>query len=972
MATVGGVTVLANAPSGSTAPDSISVGGGFTWVAYTNGADSTGLSGSSTVVQYDSAGNVVHSYTVAGYVDGLKYDPFTGKVWALQNQDGNSTLSLIDPTTNTLSAPLSYSPSSATRGYDDVVFTANAVFLSYTNPPGTSGDATIVSLDQGNNPSGTLTTTTVLTDSMTGTNTVTGQTGQPVPETDPDSLKLGPEGDLLFSSGNDGALIDVDNPGSAGQEVSFTPVQGVTPGNAGLDDMVQPAVTSGTFLIADTADNRVLSVHITNLNLSDYYGSVGSLSAFGELDPTTGVFTPLVSAANAPGGTFGSPHGVEFIPDVSPYSFQTLNNNADLTFNQLLGINNAGTIAGYFGIGQTPATPNAPPNKGYTLAPPYTQASYTNENFPGSAQTQVVGINSFGLTVGFWVDNNTAFDNFGFVDNGGAFTSVVDPNTPAVAGAVNQLLGVNDLGEAAGFYVDANGNSNGYIYDIATATFTPVTISGATSVTATGINNEGVISGFETLTGGAVDGFIDNNGSITTLTGPAGATLTEAFGLNNEGQVVGEYTDGNGNTHGFVYNVATGVYTTIDDPNATPSTPGAATMTVVNGINDLGQLVGFYLDANGNTDGMLAAIPGTIATITNPTAGSKILMPAGYGGVILQGNNSVTLTDSGTGNALLQGNQGNDTITATGASDTLIGGNGNNVIAGAGGTNVFSLGGGQNLVFSSGTDRITSGGGADTIFASSSVTFLGASAGSLTFISGAGSNTLLTGGEAATIFGGTGNGSVVFAGSGRTEYIGGSGSAEFVGGSGSATVFGGSGNDVIFAGPGGGVFVGQANTSNEIVAAGGPSTVVANAGNSAFLGGSASNVALAGAGNVTLDGSASSGNDAFFAGSGNDQISGGSGKDAIFAGTGSATMSGGGGGTFFGFVNGLAGGTDVITNFKLGTDIVGLTGYGSGEVTTALNGATVADGSTTITLTDGTHIAFLGVTNLTSSAFVSS
>ena len=33
------------------------------------------------------------------------------------------------------------------------------------------------------------------------------------------------------------------------------------------------------------------------------------------------------------------------------YTFQTLNNNADPTFNQLLGINNAGTIAGYFGSG---------------------------------------------------------------------------------------------------------------------------------------------------------------------------------------------------------------------------------------------------------------------------------------------------------------------------------------------------------------------------------------------------------------------------------------------------------------------------------------------------------------------------------------------------------------------------------------------------------------------------------------------
>src|ERR1035441_7138336 len=71
------------------------------------------------------------------------------------------------------------------------------------------------------------------------------------------------------------------------------------------------------------------------------------------------------------------------------YNFQTLNNNADPTFNQLLGINNSQTIVGYFGSGSATA-----PNKGYSLAPLYTQANYTNENFPGSVQTQVVGINN--------------------------------------------------------------------------------------------------------------------------------------------------------------------------------------------------------------------------------------------------------------------------------------------------------------------------------------------------------------------------------------------------------------------------------------------------------------------------------------------------------------------------------------------------------------------------------------------------
>ena len=37
----------------------------------------------------------------------------------------------------------------------------------------------------------------------------------------------------------------------------------------------------------------------------------------------------------------------------------------------------------------------------------------------------------------------------------------------------------------------------------------------------------------------------------------------------------------------------------MDDPN------GLGT-TTINGVNDLGQLVGFYVDANGNTDGFVA------------------------------------------------------------------------------------------------------------------------------------------------------------------------------------------------------------------------------------------------------------------------------------------------------------------------------------------------------------------------------
>ncbi|MBV8966950.1 MAG: hypothetical protein JO191_12335, partial [Mycobacteriaceae bacterium] len=252
------------------------------------------------------SGHIVHSYDIAGSVDGLKYDPATEMLWALQNQDGNSTLTLINPETHSVSGPLSYDDPSATRGYDDVVFEHGKTFLSYTNPNTMNpGDAVIVQLDGGNHPHGELETTPILAFGATGVNTVTGAMGV-VPLNDPDSLKTAPNGDLLLTSGSDGVIVDVHHAGRADQSVSFTQIAGVG-ADAGLDDVIKTRATSGTFYLTDTSDNQVLSFHASGLNSHDYYASVASLGGFGEVDPSTGKFTLLVAAAGA--------HGLAFTPD---------------------------------------------------------------------------------------------------------------------------------------------------------------------------------------------------------------------------------------------------------------------------------------------------------------------------------------------------------------------------------------------------------------------------------------------------------------------------------------------------------------------------------------------------------------------------------------------------------------------------------------------------------------------------------
>ncbi len=277
----------------------------------------------------------------------------------------------------------------------------------------------------------------------------------------------------------------------------------------------------------------------------------------------------------------------------SSYRFTTFDDQADPTFNQLLGINNSDVISGYFGSGAA-----GHPNKGYRLYPPYTQQNYKNENFPGSVQTQVVAINNHGDTAGFWVDG--AGNNFGFVKHNGVYTSYQDPNTGT--GTVNQLLGLNDNGVAVGFYTDGKGVNHAYKLTLGNKHFTELIPPGGTNATAAGINDNGDIVGFFTAANGSVESFLrhGHNKAYAEFEFP-GSTNTTALGINNHQQIVGVYVDSANKMHGFLLSspLNHANWQSIDDPN------GIGT-TTINGLNDNGQLVGFYVDAAGNTDGFLA------------------------------------------------------------------------------------------------------------------------------------------------------------------------------------------------------------------------------------------------------------------------------------------------------------------------------------------------------------------------------
>ncbi len=309
------------------------------------------------------------------------------------------------------------------------------------------------------------------------------------------------------------------------------------------------------------------------------------------------------------------------------FSFQTLDNNADNTFNQLLGINKAGDIAGYFGSGA-----QGHPNKGYVLAPQYGQSNYTDTNFPGSMQTQAVGLNDSGTVVGFWSPTNNSDPatniNHGFYEQNGSFHTVDFPTTDNAKVAMNQLLGVNDANVAVGFYEDGAQNDHGYWYDINSQNFHPIKVpSDVSSDQATGVNSRRDISGFATINNSTV-GFLIANGQFQQISYP-GADMTQAFGVNDSDEVVGTYTMGTGSnaqTHGFTWTMESvngstnkiPVFQTIDAPNGAPGT------TVLNGIDYCGNVVGFYNDSAGNTHGLLGNVmsAGAASATASAAAGS--------------------------------------------------------------------------------------------------------------------------------------------------------------------------------------------------------------------------------------------------------------------------------------------------------------------------------------------------------------
>ena len=295
--------VFAAAPSGLSAPDSIAVLGNHVFVGYGDGHAPDGSDGkSSQIVEYRMDGSIVRIYTVLGHNDGLKVDPVTHRLWALQNEDASPRLVIIDPQNQQRKLYL-FSSTPHGGGYDDIVFRGCDVYISASNPANNpnTGPAIVGARLEGS----IVEIEPLLAGNANATDIPTDATVQ-LNLQDPDSMTLDPLGDIVLDSQGDQELIIVTNPGASNQRALRLPLSYVATGGAitsvETDDTAFVTSSQGFLLFADKGLNIVYKLQKNAFAPGAAYTAADGGPFVGTLDVTSGLITPVVTGLANPGG----------------------------------------------------------------------------------------------------------------------------------------------------------------------------------------------------------------------------------------------------------------------------------------------------------------------------------------------------------------------------------------------------------------------------------------------------------------------------------------------------------------------------------------------------------------------------------------------------------------------------------------------------------------------------------------------
>jgi len=387
----------------------------------------------------------------------------------------------------------------------------NGVSFSVTEQSASSS----VSQTESINPQGVLTLDSVV---LSGPTTLSGVTGVTIQSSlsDPIALNAAADGSLLVGvpsqqpgdevtvvANANGDAIDVGGDSSSSSQAAI--------------DFLANGLSGDSISIADTSSGVVdITTDISN----------GDTAVVASDDALSDVSEDLDFAGTS--GTLTIDSAVSFSGTISNFlPGDTIDlAGIGIASGATLGANNVLTVSG--GTGGT-VTLNLDPTQDYsdvgfasaqdgTGGTDVSPIGFKTIDDPNGTGTGAGGINDAGQIVGYAYGDPSGL---GFVDTGGSFTTVDDPNGIRSTYPV----GINDAAQIAGFYVDAHGKYHG---------------------------------------------FLDTGGSFTTIDDPSATYATYpygtlAFGINDAGQIVGVYADASGAEHGFVD--TGGSLTTIDDPN---------------------------------------------------------------------------------------------------------------------------------------------------------------------------------------------------------------------------------------------------------------------------------------------------------------------------------------------------------------------------------------------------------------------
>jgi hypothetical protein len=301
------LSVFAKSPTGNSQPDSIvqwrdSVIIGFGDHVAKDGSDGK----SSTIVQFSLTGQVQRTFSVPGHNDGLRVVG-ENDLWALQNEDANPNLVVIDLTSGH-KQNFTFAPTVHGGGYDDMVVKNGEVFMTASNPNlNSQGVNVFPALVRARLSRGVVDVEPVLNGDANATDIPTGTTVQ-LNLTDPDSMTIDPRGNIVLDSQADGELVFIRHALSADPQVGRILTTKSTGGGTTIDDTAFAPAAKTFLLFTDLAGNTIYRLDSPPFGFEPgvAYSASDSDGLVGTLNLDNGVVTPIVTG-------LGSARGMLFV-----------------------------------------------------------------------------------------------------------------------------------------------------------------------------------------------------------------------------------------------------------------------------------------------------------------------------------------------------------------------------------------------------------------------------------------------------------------------------------------------------------------------------------------------------------------------------------------------------------------------------------------------------------------------------------